>query len=130
SPGVMADGGNRDLRPGDLTGAARQEVLARDATLAGIAGCGLGGLVGAPREVFPERMAGGEMALVGLLELRVQHDQQRDDRRRDRFPVHQVVGKADEVVARSEEYTSELQSQSNLVCRLLLEKKKKKKRLC
>src|SRR2546427_9242345 len=30
--------------------------------------------------------------------------------------------------ARSEEHTSELQSQSNLVCRLLLEKKKKKKR--
>src|SRR5256886_2939133 len=29
------------------------------------------------------------------------------------------------VVARSEEHTSELQSQSNLVCRLLLEKKKK-----
>src|SRR2546430_8789422 len=30
-------------------------------------------------------------------------------------------------VPRSEEHTSELQSQSNLVCRLLLEKKKKKK---
>src|SRR2546427_2449077 len=30
------------------------------------------------------------------------------------------------IVARSEEHTSELQSQSNLVCRLLLEKKKKK----
>src|SRR2546430_8914324 len=29
--------------------------------------------------------------------------------------------------ARSEEHTSELQSQSNLVCRLLLEKKKKQK---
>src|SRR2546430_13605370 len=29
-------------------------------------------------------------------------------------------------VRRSEEHTSELQSQSNLVCRLLLEKKKKK----
>src|SRR2546430_3215509 len=29
------------------------------------------------------------------------------------------------VLARSEEHTSELQSQSNLVCRLLLEKKKK-----
>src|SRR2546430_6437315 len=29
-------------------------------------------------------------------------------------------------VARSEEHTSELQSQSNLVCRLLLEKKKKR----
>src|SRR5688572_31765544 len=31
-------------------------------------------------------------------------------------------------VLRSEEHTSELQSQSNLVCRLLLEKKKKKKK--
>src|SRR5688572_32562773 len=30
------------------------------------------------------------------------------------------------VAVRSEEHTSELQSQSNLVCRLLLEKKKKK----
>src|SRR2546427_7439476 len=30
---------------------------------------------------------------------------------------------------RSEEHTSELQSQSNLVCRLLLEKKKKHKKL-
>src|SRR2546430_8258767 len=33
------------------------------------------------------------------------------------------------VVQRSEEHTSELQSQSNLVCRLLLEKKKKKQYL-
>src|SRR5438270_1303245 len=32
-----------------------------------------------------------------------------------------------ESATRSEEHTSELQSQSNLVCRLLLEKKKKKK---
>src|SRR2546427_3824849 len=32
-----------------------------------------------------------------------------------------------ELEARSEEHTSELQSQSNLVCRLLLEKKKKTK---
>src|SRR5688572_31015673 len=32
-----------------------------------------------------------------------------------------------ENVGRSEEHTSELQSQSNLVCRLLLEKKKKNK---
>src|SRR5688572_31083615 len=30
-------------------------------------------------------------------------------------------------ISRSEEHTSELQSQSNLVCRLLLEKKKKNK---
>src|SRR2546430_9339178 len=34
-------------------------------------------------------------------------------------PLHVVRGR------RSEEHTSELQSQSNLVCRLLLEKKKK-----
>src|SRR5688572_33185926 len=33
-----------------------------------------------------------------------------------------------ELPKRSEEHTSELQSQSNLVCRLLLEKKKKKKK--
>src|SRR2546427_7082259 len=33
---------------------------------------------------------------------------------------------SDRVDQRSEEHTSELQSQSNLVCRLLLEKKKKK----
>src|SRR2546427_1489650 len=33
-------------------------------------------------------------------------------------------------VERSEEHTSELQSQSNLVCRLLLEKKKKKQKKC
>src|SRR2546430_11501999 len=32
-----------------------------------------------------------------------------------------------DIWSRSEEHTSELQSQSNLVCRLLLEKKKKKR---
>src|SRR2546430_9173395 len=35
------------------------------------------------------------------------------------------TGPAAAVASRSEEHTSELQSQSNLVCRLLLEKKKK-----
>src|SRR2546430_15683771 len=34
-------------------------------------------------------------------------------------------GRSPRAAARSEEHTSELQSQSNLVCRLLLEKKKK-----
>src|SRR2546427_12188148 len=43
------------------------------------------------------------------------------------FAVHLVVSEAMKAGAadRSEEHTSELQSQSNLVCRLLLEKKKK-----
>src|SRR2546427_3314979 len=41
-----------------------------------------------------------------------------------RFPGTYALRSKDE---RSEEHTSELQSQSNLVCRLLLEKKKKRK---
>src|SRR2546427_6960351 len=41
--------------------------------------------------------------------------------------VHDPRGR-DRVRERSEEHTSELQSQSNLVCRLLLEKKKKNER--
>src|SRR2546430_3158657 len=40
------------------------------------------------------------------------------------FPVQPRRG------LRSEEHTSELQSQSNLVCRLLLEKKKKESSIC
>src|SRR2546430_12789451 len=59
--------------------------------------------------------------------------------RRSGVPAHRLPVRADERqpgrglpalaadVARSEEHTSELQSQSNLVCRLLLEKKKKTK---
>src|SRR2546427_12896818 len=39
-----------------------------------------------------------------------------------------LVWQRNSAVTRSEEHTSELQSQSNLVCRLLLEKKKKKKK--
>src|SRR2546430_17168924 len=40
-------------------------------------------------------------------------------------PGDQAHGVGDPRERRSEEHTSELQSQSNLVCRLLLEKKKK-----
>src|SRR2546430_5942978 len=40
---------------------------------------------------------------------------------RDRSALRETLA-----AGRSEEHTSELQSQSNLVCRLLLEKKKKK----
>src|SRR2546427_9592884 len=49
----------------------------------------------------------------------------------DRDPVDPLAESLEllerQSVERSEEHTSELQSQSNLVCRLLLEKKKKKK---
>src|SRR2546427_11070327 len=47
-----------------------------------------------------------------------------DAERRHQRGVAQLGHERDD---RSEEHTSELQSQSNLVCRLLLEKKKKKK---
>src|SRR5258708_21365405 len=40
------------------------------------------------------------------------------------LPVH-LQGERDQQVRRSEEHTSELQSPDHLVCRLLLEKKKK-----
>src|SRR5688572_32761425 len=48
--------------------------------------------------------------------------------RSHRLEAAAVLLAAAEVAVRSEEHTSELQSQSNLVCRLLLEKKKKKKK--
>src|SRR2546426_7855298 len=41
----------------------------------------------------------------------------------------QIPGERDRGDERSEEHTSELQSPCNLVCRLLLEKKKKKKHM-
>src|SRR5256886_4269179 len=43
-------------------------------------------------------------------------------------PKTQTIQADGGLVLRSEEHTSELQSQSNLVCRLLLEKKKKKRK--
>src|SRR2546430_9951350 len=51
---------------------------------------------------------------------------QRVEEARERGPVRRGAADAPGVlvVHRSEEHTSELQSQSNLVCRLLLEKKK------
>src|SRR5438270_8773141 len=44
-------------------------------------------------------------------------------------PVRSMGEAVASVQVRSEEHTSELQSQSNLVCRLLLEKKKKKRKM-
>src|SRR5256885_8610718 len=45
---------------------------------------------------------------------------------RSRMPHRSLVGLSSLIRLRSEEHTSELQSPCNLVCRLLLEKKKKK----
>src|SRR2546430_9837143 len=64
----------------------------------------------------------------GLAQIRV--DEGVDDHGRPAFRAIEreleVVDGLDARVPRSEEHTSELQSQSNLVCRLLLEKKKKR----
>src|SRR5688572_32712669 len=60
------------------------------------------------------------------------HRAERRDRSEPRPPADQRrvpdcpwTAKSPDPTPRSEEHTSELQSQSNLVCRLLLEKKKK-----
>src|SRR2546430_4742618 len=45
-------------------------------------------------------------------------------------PSRSVCSRESACCTRSEEHTSELQSQSNLVCRLLLEKKKKYDYIC
>src|SRR2546427_7024443 len=57
-----------------------------------------------------------------------EHQDRREEHLSRRSGRDQDVPFADEARGRSEEHTSELQSQSNLVCRLLLEKKKKSKR--
>src|SRR5947208_5863097 len=48
------------------------------------------------------------------------------ERGRDHHALAHAAGKLMRVIVRSEEHTSELQSPDHLVCRLLLEKKKKK----
>src|SRR5438132_12321201 len=54
-------------------------------------------------------------------------DSRDDGKRRVMNGLDRVVQRGDEgAIERSEEHTSELQSHSDLVCRLLLEKKKKK----
>src|SRR3712207_7195434 len=71
-----------------------------------------------------DRLAGSAIALVGV-------DTKFDavaHRSADRFDDFDVALRID--AHRSEEHTSELQSRQYLVCRLLLEKKKKKTRIC
>src|SRR2546430_9304612 len=65
----------------------------------------------------PRRQGAGPAPQRPHRQPQLQHLRSRRPPGRDR-PIH---------ARRSEEHTSELQSQSNLVCRLLLEKKKKKK---
>src|SRR2546425_11174240 len=76
------------------------------------------------RDVIAE--AAGQHQLVEIVGRETGHVQQHDDTGGDR-----ALGELDladvVMLLRSEEHTSELQSLAYLVCRLLLEKKKKKK---
>src|SRR3712207_8611003 len=66
---------------------------------------------------------GGQPAPLGPAEAPV--DQRQPDVGHGRGPGQQLEALEDEADHRSEEHTSELQSRQYLVCRLLLEKKKK-----
>src|SRR5688572_31395400 len=70
-----------------------------------------------------------EGAKTELVKMGVEEDKLKDIDKRIRAQVAEAADFAESSPEpqRSEEHTSELQSQSNLVCRLLLEKKKKKK---
>src|SRR5688572_32382359 len=67
-----------------------------------------------------------EKVRAGILKLGTGEAAQVQVKLRDKSKVEGYISAAGGESFRSEEHTSELQSQSNLVCRLLLEKKKKK----
>src|SRR2546430_13191382 len=85
-----------------------------------------------PPGLLQEYLAGMRTELATLAAIAERLAVAKNDRaalqalRRAAHQIHGSAGSFGFMEARSEEHTSELQSQSNLVCRLLLEKKKKK----
>src|SRR5256885_3057057 len=80
------------------------------------------------RSRLPERgFDGSEQVLVERRAKRIQPDQRSPDGQGG-WPQRQLFPVSLHALLRSEEHTSELQSPCNLVCRLLLEKKKKTQR--
>src|SRR3989475_372304 len=75
------------------------------------------------REVPP---TGGETEYVSMRHAHATLPAGLQRRLEGRVVVHSILYSRSTIAKRSEEHTSELQSQSNLVCRLLLEKKKQK----
>src|SRR5690606_41294752 len=69
-----------------------------------------------PADIHAVRIAAGEADLVLGCDMVVVNDY---------WTLSKLRAGRSHVVVRSEEHTSELQSRENLVCRLLLEKKKK-----
>src|SRR5256885_6584151 len=72
------------------------------------------------KQYHPDRNPNNPQAADRFKEINEAHDVLSDAEKRKKYDQLRRYG------ARSEEHTSELQSPCNLVCRLLLEKKKKK----
>src|SRR2546427_3347102 len=79
--------------------------------------------------LFRSRGAGRALLICGLNRARSWSAEFEFEAEEKESPIYfeALLPLRDPASDRSEEHTSELQSQSNLVCRLLLEKKKKKK---
>src|SRR5437016_11449589 len=71
---------------------------------------------------FLQESGGARFQRALAIELRIARGQDNYGNRRERGALLQTI-EHNEAVPRSEEHTSELQSLTNLVCRLLLEKK-------
>src|SRR5436305_11175640 len=79
--------------------------------------------------LFRSLGAGGHHLAQHLRQRRVAHLHTEPDRHALEAALQQLGLAARPVQERSEEHTSELQSRPHLVCRLLLEKKKKKQHI-
>src|SRR2546426_8724708 len=91
---------------------------------------GKAGLTAAPAAARATPAASAHRAIIGVLEARERFGPRVPDRsyprRSESVPANCRSDSWEWWPRRSEEHTSELQSPCNLVCRLLLEKKKKK----
>src|SRR5688572_3753168 len=115
------------LSPGNATNVEFYASLAEDLASRGFVVLA----INHPYDVAAVALSDGRVAVLPVEEpasmaARVDHVARRvDERAADVASVVDRVRRSDGVLGRrSEEHTSELQSQSNLVCRLLLEKKK------
>src|SRR2546422_4254557 len=97
----------------------------RDVAVTGVQTCALPIYAAAVHQAHDELelVQALEVGKLGVVARRHQGLEARRDERRDAAAQHHLL-------PRSEEHTSELQSRLHLVCRLLLEKKKKSEEHC
>src|SRR6266567_5796814 len=99
------------LKSDEATGKERTTLIRRTKIVATLG----------PATGTPEGIAG--LIGAGANVIRVNSSHGTPEERASWIAAVRVAAEAADVAVRSEEHTSELQSQSNLVCRLLLEKK-------